>query len=301
MRIRIVDCDYLFMVHHGIRYKPVILAFFLLLTFTVSGQEKEPKEKNVQKELKQAEETAKRDVIRDYRESKGITYDLSWAFTFKYRTDGWQLGADYNKTINYFKSRVLQIEIGEYKHFKQERQSKDPSGGIFGFNGIRPFVYGKQNNLFVIHGKYGRRHLLAERAKKNGVMIQFQYTGGISLGLLKAYYLEVYPEEDGVIQFDQAPVSTKYEEGVDNGFTEYNRILGYSGFGKGFGDIKFQPGVTGQVAFQFDWSNQDSFIKALEAGFSADIYFWEVPIMISQNRFYFLNVYIGILLGKKKN
>ena len=283
-------------------FKPIILSFFFLMAFTIEAQEKE--EKKIEK---QAEKTAanneptKRDVIRDYREAQGITYQKSWAFTFKYRTDGWQVGADYNKTINYFKSRVIQIEIGELKHFKQNRQSKDPSGGIFGFNGIRPFVYGKQNNLFVIHGKYGRKHLLAERAKKNGVMIQFQYTGGISLGLLKAYYLEVYGLEDDVITFDEPTVSTKYVDGVDNGFTNFSRILGYSGFGKGFGDIKFRPGLTGAVAFQFDWSNQDSFIKALEAGFAADIFFGEVPVMVSQNRFYYLNVYVGIMLGKKKN
>jgi len=251
----------------------------------------------------QEEAVAKdRDVVRDYRASQGITYKKSWAFTFKYRTDGWQVGADYNKTINYYKSRVIQMSIGEFKHFKQTRQSNDPSGGIFGFNGIRPFAYGKQNNLYVISGSYGRKHLLAERAKKNGVMIQLQYTGGVSLGLLKAYYVDVFPVmENGTPDFLAKPIPTKFEEGVDNGFTTYERILGYSGFGKGFGDIKFQPGLNGTLAFQFDWSSQDSFVKALEAGFHADIYFWNTPIMVSQNRFYFLSVYVGIMLGKKLN
>lgn len=243
-----------------------------------------------------------RDLVRDYRASQGITYKKSWAFTFKYRTDGWMVGADYNKNINYFKSRVVQVGIGEFKHFKQTRQSNNPSGGIFGFNGVRPFVYGKQNNFYVIHGKYGRRHLLAERDRKNGVMVQLQYTGGVSLGLLKGYYLDIFPLlENGNPDYGAVPVPTKYDEDVDNGFTAYERILGYSGFGKGFGDLKFQPGVNGSLAFQFDWSSQDSFIKALEAGFHADIYFWNVPVMVSQNRFYYLSVYVGILLGKKLN
>ena len=135
----------------------------LLLTINVSAQEEKPDEN-------------KREVLRLHRESVGITYDRSWAFTFRYRTDGWEVGADYHKTIDFFKSRVIQFGIGELKHFKQNRQNSDPSGGIFGFNGNKPFVYGKQNSFFVIHGNYGRRHLLAERAKKNGVMIQFQYT-----------------------------------------------------------------------------------------------------------------------------
>lgn len=250
----------------------------------------------------EAPEEKKRDVIRSYRENIGVTYDKSWAFTFKYRTDGWQIGADYNKTINYFKSSVFQFDIGELKHFKQTRQSKDPSGGIFGFNGIRPFVYGKQNNFFVAHANYGRRHLLAERARKNGVMIQFQYTGGLSLGILKGYYLDIIPvQDDGSPDFDSPPVETGYEEGSGNGFTNFNRIIGYSGFGRGFRDLGIQPGLNTNISFQFDWSSQDSFIKALEAGFHADVYFWNVPIMVSNNRFYFMSVYVGIMLGKKKN
>lgn len=264
----------------------------LLMVFSVGVQAQEDE---------RPEGPAKREVLRDYRESQGITYKKSWAFAFKYRTDGWTVGADYNKTINYFKSQVIQIELGETKHFKQARQSKDPSGGIFGFNGIRPFVYGKQNSLFTVKAKYGRRHLLAERARKNGVMIQFQYAGGLSLGILKGYQLEIYPMEDGVTLFNEPTQSTGYDEDVNNGFTDFSRILGASGFGKGFGDLGIQPGLTGNVAFQFDWSNQDSFIKALEAGFNADIYFWNVPIMVSQNRFYYLSVYVGFLLGKKKN
>ena len=257
---------------------------FCLLALNLNAQEKN-----------EESEEKKREVLRGYRDNIGITYDKSWAFTFKYRTDGWQVGADYNKTINYFKSRVIQFGLGELKHFKQARQT-DEAGGIFGFNGIRPYVYGKQNSFFVFYGNYGRRHLLAERARKNGVMVQFQYTGGVSLGILKAYYLDISP----LGAPNETPVATKFEEGVDNGFTSYNRIVGYSGFGKGFGDLKFQPGLNANISFQFDWSNQDNFIKALEAGFHADVYFWNVPIMVSNNRFYFISVYVGILLGKKK-
>jgi hypothetical protein len=270
------------------------LKFFVFLgaiffQFQLQAQDEAPVEEN------------KREVIRDYRENIGITYDKSWAFTFKYRTDGWDVGADYHKTINFFKSRVIQFGIGEVKHFKQKRQSSDPSGGIFGFNGFKPYVYGKQNSFFVIHGNYGRRHLLAERAKKNGVMIQLQYTGGVSIGILKGYQLEVYQEIDDVIQGDLPTITTGYVKGVDIGFTSIERIKGYSGFGKGFGDLGIQPGVNGNLAFQFDWSNQDNFVKALELGFHADIYFWDVPIMVAENRPYFFSVYAGIALGKKMN
>ncbi len=280
--------------------KILLAALIFLCTISVNAQEKE-KEKD---KAKESGAPQKREVHRDYRENIGITYEKSWAFTFKYRTDGWQIGADYNKTINYFKSWVIQFDVAEIKHFKQSKQSTDAAGGLFGFNGIRPFVYGKQNSFYVFHGSYGRRHLLAERARKNGVMVQFQYTGGISLGITKGYQLNLYQlrsTNSTIIDRSLPTVATGYEEGVNNGFTDFSRIQGYSGFGKGFNDLGFQPGLNGNISFQFDWSNQDSFIKALEAGFHADIYFWNVPIMVSNNRFYFFSVYVGILLGKKKN
>ena len=98
--------------------KFVFIVFALLVAYGAIAQEGAPDEN-------------KREVLRDYRENIGVIFDNSWAFTFKYRTDGWQIGADYNKTINFFKSRVIQFDLGEIKHFKQSRQSKDPAGGLF--------------------------------------------------------------------------------------------------------------------------------------------------------------------------
>ena len=107
---------------------------------------------------------------------------------------------------------------------------------------------------------------------------------------MKGYQLEVFREKDVVIKGDLPTVTTGYTEGLDNGFTAIERIKGYAGLGKGFGDLGFRPGVNGNIAFQFDWSNQDNFVKALELGFHADIYFSKVPIMVAQNRFYFFSV-----------
>lgn len=270
--------------------KIVLVTLLLVGGFQLKAQEEDAPKSN------------KREVLRDYRENIGVLYDKSWAFTFKYRTDGWQVGADYTKQINYFKSRIIQFDVGILRHAKQTRQSRTQGGGgLFGFNGVRPFVYGKQNTFISLHARYGRRHLLAERARKNGVMVHLQYSGGVTLGITKGYQLEVLPLSNGLPDPQANPITTGYIEGVDNGFTDYNRILGYSGFGKGFNDLGFQPGLNGNFAFQFDWSNRSSFIKALEAGFQVDLFFKDAPIMVTDNRFYFLSVYLGIVLGKKLN
>ena len=230
--------------------------------------------------------------------SGGLNYRSAWMGSFRLRSNGWMVGAEYNQSRTYKRSLIYQLEIGEYKHPKQKRQSNDPSGGVFGADGIKPFVYGKQNNLFVMHLSAGQKHLLVEKAKKNGVMLYLQYVGGLTLGLLKPYYVEVCPES-GECYFENLQ-TVRYIEGTDNGFLDLSRIVGGAGFGKGWGELKFKPGLHAKFSFLFDWSKDDQFVKGLEIGTGVDGYFSKVPIMVQDNKAYFINLYVGITMGKKK-
>lgn len=226
--------------------------------------------------------------------ANNIVYSSSWAIGFRLRTDGWMVGGEFTRSKNYFRSLLFQFELGEYKHPKQQRQSKDPFGGIFGNSGIKPFVYGKQYSLFTIHAAMGQKFLLAEKARKNGVMINYFYTGGISLGLLKPYYLRICADT----RCSQLEVVT-YDPDTDNKFLDYNFIYGGAGFGTGWA-LKFRPGLHAKTGLQFDWSSQDNFIKAVEVGLSSDFYFTKVPIMVTdENKFLFFNAYVGVTLGRK--
>lgn len=224
-----------------------------------------------------------------------IVYSSTWSANFKLRSDGWQLGGEITKAKNYFRSTIYQFELGEYKHPKQTRQSKDPLGGIFSNNGIRPFSFGKQNSLFSLHGAMGQKFLLAERARRNGVMINYYYAGGVTLGILKPSYVKVCKN----IQCSEIELVT-YEEGVNNRFLDYDYIIGGAGFGTGW-KLGFRPGLHAKTGLQFDWSSQEDVIKSIEVGISSDIFFGKVPIMVSdENKFLFINGYIGIAFGKKR-
>jgi hypothetical protein len=230
--------------------------------------------------------------------SRGLNYSSAWIGSFRLRSDGWMAGAEFNQTRSYKRSLIYQAEIGEYKHPKQKRQSNAPSGGFFGSDGIKPFVYGKQNNLFAMHLSAGQKHLLAEKARRNGVMLYVQYVGGVTLGLLKPYYVKVCPLGE-VCTFDNLE-TVRYIDGVENGFLDITRVLGGAGLGKGWGELKFRPGLHAKASFLFDWSKEDNFIKGLEVGMSVDGYFSKVPIMVQDNKPYFLNFILGVSLGKKK-
>lgn len=224
-----------------------------------------------------------------------FVYSSNWSANFKLRSDGWQVGGEYSQYKSYSKSTIYQFDFGIYKHPKQVRQNKDPYAGWFNSNGIKPFIFGKQNSLIALHFAMGQKFLLAEKARRNGVMINYYYAGGVTLGMLKPYYLRVCGDD----QCTFYDVVT-YDEGVNNRFTNYDYIIGGAGFGVGW-KMKFRPGLNAKTGFQFDWSSQDNMIKAVDIGVSVDSYFSKVPIMISdKNKFLFVNAYVGISLGKKK-
>lgn len=226
---------------------------------------------------------------------KEFVYSSSWAGQAKLRSDGWQVGAEYSKYKTYAKTTIFQFDLGLYKHPKQARQSKNPYGGWFNSNGIKPFSYGKTHTLFTLHGAVGQKFLLAEQAKRNGVMIQYYYAGGLALGFLKPYYLRVCG--DDLCTFYE---EVTYEKGIDNNFTNYDYIVGGAGFGKGW-KLKFRPGVHFKTGMAFDWSNQDNIIKAVDVGISVDSYFSKLPMMFSkENKFIFVNAFVGFTMGKKK-
>ena len=224
-----------------------------------------------------------------------LNYTSSWSGNFKLRSDGWQIGGEITKSKNYFKSNIYQFDLGIYKHPKEVRQNKDSYSGWFNSNGIKPFIYGKQSTLISLHAALGQKFLLAERAKKNGVMIQYYYAGGVTLGFFKPYFLRVCGDDR--CSFYEV---VTYDPESDNNFTDYDYIIGGAGFGVGW-KMKFRPGLHFKTGMQFDWSSSDNMIKAIDVGLSVDGYFSKVPIMVTEeNKFLFINAFVGISLGKKK-
>lgn len=249
----------------------------------------------------------------DWESDKKLIYDYSWSFIGKYRIDGWSVGFEYEQIKSLKKKRIFQFEILEIKSPK-EKKIKRPRDF-----GLKPFIFGKQNNFFVMHFTYGNKFMLAEQARRNGVMINFVYNVGLSMGITKGYFMQICDDyeitSDNFLICNNL-VSQGYDRNnPDNGFLNniYNNFvsptqplaLGYSGFGKGWSSLGFYPGLYGKVGMQFDWSNRTNFIKAIEVGFSFDVFYKDIPIMVESeltknNRFYFPSVFLGMQLGKRK-
>jgi hypothetical protein len=50
----------------------------------------------------------------------------------------------------------------------------------------------------------------------------------------------------------------------------------------------------------FDFGKNESVIKSLEIGVTSDFYYKKVPVMVAENKFLYPGVYVGFLMGKRK-
>ena len=116
----------------------------------------------------------------------GILYNRETSFNFKLTTNrGFAPGMEFGRLRTYYKTTYYHISLGELKHPKEKRQSADPSVS----RSFRPYVFGKQTNLFVLRGGWGVKRYYSEKAKQKGVAMGVSFAFGPSLGLLKPYYL----------------------------------------------------------------------------------------------------------------
>jgi hypothetical protein len=78
-------------------------------------------------------------------------------------------------------------------------------------------------------------------------------------------------------------------------------ILGASGFTKGWGEMKFAPGVHAKTGLRFDWGRFNNAISAIEVGANVEFYAKKVEQMVGvePNQF-FLNGYLAVVFGNRK-
>jgi hypothetical protein len=223
----------------------------------------------------------------------GIIYNKETVFDFRLHNNGpLSLGINFGKIKTYYKTTFLRFDVDELKHWKEVKQTVD--AGVFSGQ-TNSYTFGKQNNFIVLRSGYGFKKYHTEKAAQNGVAIATILEGGVSLGLLKPYYLRVVAEKDF------AERSIKYSEETKDEFLNLNKIIQSESYFKGFSEIKPVLGVHMQAGLHFDWGAFDEMVKALEVGIMLDIFPKNIPILVNeQNRPYFMNFYVSLQLGKRR-
>lgn len=215
-----------------------------------------------------------------------LVYQKEWRAGAKVHTLGYGICVSKAKVQNRTKKKLWLFELQEIRHLKQTRQASTFDASLY--------YYGKQNNFYNLNVSYGKQRILAEKGRKSGVEIGLQYSAGLSLGLLKPYYLRIGRAIDD--QTDE-----KYDPNDDTQrFLNTNLIRGSSGFLYGMEELGVLPGLVGHVGFTFDWATHSESIKTIETGLMLNLYPRRVPIMINtDNHFFFANLYLKFLIGRR--
>ncbi len=249
--------------------------------------------------------------------SKGVVYNKEFTVDFRAHTNGFlALAANFGKIKTYYKTKYYHFEIGELKHNKEFRTRDFISASAS--RASSSYIYGKQNNFYVLRAGLGTKRYLTEKAARKGLAVGINYMYGPSLGIIKPYYIDINASDANTNSNLQVR-SIRYSEeeamnflDISSNSNNANNIIGHSGFTKGFSEVTLTPGLHGKFGLHLDWGAFDEFVKAVEIGLMADVYFQTIPIMVDdypaqdiiptnvRNRPFFVNLYLSLQLGKRR-
>ncbi len=262
--------------------------FLMLLLFSVSAQDSTSR--RVSKEDKKEARRQKVNAMIRQAEEGVLIYHKQSIFGAQGRTNGYGLFYELGRMKTNRKTNIYRLDFTEIKHQK-ENKVQTSNGFIFFGN---PFIYGKINNFYQLTLGFGQQHMLGQKGNKNGVAVSAVYNGGLALGLLRPYYLEVIDPLNGQNK------DIKYSV-ADSALFLGSSIIGSSGIGKGWNEMKVKPGLFAKTALRFDYGRFNETVQALEIGLSAEFYSQKIPIMVRQkdSRLFFQG-YVAILFGRRK-
>lgn len=250
--------------------------------------------------LEVEERKAKQELMRRRRVAP-LTQEMSVGF--RLNSDGWsflvnrgfiQTEAEQPHTA------MLWFDISEKNNPKEYRAMND-NFAVVNPGEIKPmsYKYGKINNFYQVKIGYGNARPISGILDRKSVTVHWVYNAGLSLGLLKPYYLDILVPEGNVYVRQFA----KYSEENRTSFLDLNNqgtIVGGSDFTRGISEIKLRPGLALRSGFYFDYRTSRKSFMGVEIGASAELYTQKIPIMVtSSSRATFFNFYADFRFGKR--
>ena len=245
-----------------------------------------PAQRKVGKEDKKTEKRQRINAIIKQEEEGNLSFRKQSAFGVELRTNGYGIFYELGKRKSARYTNLYTIELTEIKHRKEEK-----IGGDQFFS--NSFVFGKIYNFYQGKLGFGQQYILGQKGNKNGVAVTASLQGGLDLGLLKPYYVDVQ---------DSAGTNRSVSYATDPvGYMSSQGIYGGSGFTKGFNEIKVKPGIFVKSALRFDFGRYNESLEAMEIGLSAEAFSEKIPILIYNSpKQFFIQMHIAIVFGGRK-
>jgi len=262
----------------------IIILTTIAFSLSAFAQEQPRSTRKSRKEQKQAKVNAQ---IRAEEEGV-IAYKKHFAFGLKLTSDGYGISFEKGYAKSVKSSTLFQLEISERKHQKEEKQNN-------ALGSSSPFILGKINFLYPVKLGVQKQFLFGNKSNKNGVSITGNIGGGIALGILRAYELEI---DDGMggrksIIYD-SPDSIAFRNALSANPSG-------PGLGKGWNHLKVNPGLYIKPGLRFDYGRYNDLLTAIEVGVAAEFYSKKIPQMIdNKEKQFFFSAYFTIMFGKRK-
>jgi hypothetical protein len=222
-------------------------------------------------------------------EEGDLIFNKHTVFGIKLATDGYGLYFEKGKFKTPTRTRLLQFELNEKKSNKEHKITTSPDG--FNYSSVVPY---KLNNFYELKASIGEQRLIGGKGNKNGVAVTALYSGGLSLGLLKPYYVNIEDANTGVSLGQKTFTQLQTD-------TQNVVISGAAGPFVGWGHLSVKPGLNAKTAMRFDYGRLNQTISAIEVGLTGEFYFGKIPqvTLVPQKQFFF-NAYVCLLFGSRK-
>ncbi len=265
-------------------HKILLFCFAITIGFSVSAQKtkkdrKEERKQRINALVKQEEEGV-------------IAYRKHNVFGIKLTNDGYGFFYEHGRAQSIKKALLFQLDFSERRDPKEKKQANP-------FAPASPFVFGKINYFYPLKLGVQQQILFGNKSNKNGVAVTGNFGGGLSLGLLRPYYLEIN-DSTGTTRR-----SIKYDSPDSAIFANPEALtalqISATGFTKGWNEIKVKPGAYAKAALRFDYGSYNEVVSALEVGVTGEYYFSKIPqLVFTKQKNFFVNVYIALVFGKRK-
>ncbi|HTR30957.1 MAG TPA: hypothetical protein VMH27_16920 [Puia sp.] len=240
---------------------------------------------------RQTRQQAKRNRMNNalrMEEEGDLIFNRQNVFGIRLATDGYGLSFEKGYFRTPTRTFLWDFELNE-KHSQKEHHVS--AGDGFDFSSVVPY---KLNNLYEFKVSVGQQILIGGKGNKNGVAVSAIYAGGLSLGMLKPYYITV---QNAVSYASNQMTYAQFAKDTILG----DEVAGAAGFLVGWDNLTVKPGVNGRQAMRFDYGRLNQTVAAIEVGLTEEFYFGKMPIMyLVPAKQFFFNAYVSILFGGRK-
>lgn len=224
-------------------------------------------------------------------ETEKILFKNESSLGISLNSDGFGINYRYGKRINAFKKWLFETDISIVKHPK-EIKIYNPN-----FDSQKRFIFGKLNEAVALKVGFGRQQEVFSKFDKGSIAIRYFYTVGGTILLLKPVYYEMVDST----YINHSLNTITYYIGTHKFNASLHKsadVIGKAPFKTGMNEITVIPGLYTKIGASFEFSKNDTLIRALEAGVCIEAYATKVPIMaIENNRQIFLSIFISYRWG----